>query len=321
MRLLITGAAGFIGSRLAETLLAQGHQVTGIDNFLDYYPRWMKEKNLEGVRTKPGFEFIEADLLETDLVSLIKRLEGVVHLAAQAGVRASWGENFRTYSDNNVLATQRLLEACRGEGIKKFIYASSSSLYGDTDDLPMREESILRPVSPYGVSKAAGEYLAYLYYRNFGLPTVALRFFTVYGPRQRPDMAFHRFFKAGMEGKPLVVWGDGEQSRDFTFIDDIVQGCGRALEAGRDGAVYNIGGGTRRTLNEILEAMRRITGKPLGVNYQPVQKGDVRHTGASLEKIKKELGYQPQVSMMEGLEREWEWVRELYHKCKMPNAK
>ena len=314
MRLLITGAAGFIGSHLAETLLAQGHQVTGIDNFLDYYPRWMKEKNLEGVRTKPGFEFIEADLLETDLVSLMKRLEGVIHLAAQAGVRASWGENFRTYSDNNVLATQRLLEACRGEGIKKFIYASSSSLYGDTDDLPMREESILRPVSPYGVSKAAGEYLAYLYYKNFGLPTVALRFFTVYGPRQRPDMAFHRFFRAGMEGKPLVVWGDGEQSRDFTFISDIVQGCLRALEAGRDGGVYNIGGGTRRTLNEILEAMRRITGKPMEVNYQPVQKGDVRHTGASLEKIKKELGYNPQVSMKEGLELEWEWVQDLYNK-------
>jgi nucleoside-diphosphate-sugar epimerase len=314
MKLLITGAAGFIGSHLAETLLAQGHRVIGIDNFLDYYPRWMKEKNLEGVRTKPGFEFIEADLLETDLVGLVKPLEGVIHLAAQAGVRASWGENFRTYSDNNVLATQRLLEACRGEGIKKFIYASSSSLYGDTDDLPMREESILRPVSPYGVSKAAGEYLTYLYYKNFGLPTVSLRFFTVYGPRQRPDMAFHRFFKAGMEGKPLVVWGDGEQSRDFTFIDDIVQGCGRALEAGRDGSVYNIGGGSRQTLNEVLEAMRRITGKSLEVNYQPVQKGDVRHTGASLEKIKMELGYNPQVSMMEGLEREWEWVRALYKK-------
>ena len=251
---------------------------------------------------------------ETDLVGLVKPLEGVIHLAAQAGVRASWGENFRTYSDNNVLATQRLLEACRGEGIKKFIYASSSSLYGDTDDIPMREESILRPVSPYGVSKAAGEYLAYLYFKNFGLPTVALRFFTVYGPRQRPDMAFHRFFKAGMEGKPLVVWGDGEQSRDFTFIDDIVQGCRRALEAGRDGSVYNIGGGSRRTLNEILEAMRRITGKPLEVTYQPVQKGDVRHTGASLEKIKKELGYDPQVSMMEGLEREWEWISALYKK-------
>ena len=314
MKLLITGAAGFIGSHLVETLLAQGHQVIGIDNFLDYYPRWMKEKNLEGVRNQRGFEFIEADLLETDLVSLVKRLEGVIHLAAQAGVRASWGENFRTYSDNNVLATQRLLEACRGEGIKKFIYASSSSLYGDTDDLPMREESILRPVSPYGVSKAAGEYLAYLYYKNFGLSTVALRFFTVYGPRQRPDMAFHRFFRAGREGKPLVVWGDGEQSRDFTFISDIVQGCLRALEAGRDGAVYNIGGGTRRTLNEILEAMRRITGKPMEVNYQPVQKGDVRHTGASLEKIKKELGYNPQVSMKEGLELEWEWVQDLYNK-------
>jgi nucleoside-diphosphate-sugar epimerase len=314
MKILITGAAGFIGSHLAEKLLAQGHQVVGIDNFLDYYPRWMKEKNLEEVHTRPGFEFIEADLLETDLVSLVKPLTGVIHLAAQAGVRASWGENFRTYSDNNVLATQRLLEACRGEGIKKFIYASSSSLYGDTDDLPMREESILRPVSPYGVSKAAGEYLAYLYYRNFGLPTVSLRFFTVYGPRQRPDMAFHRFLKAGMEGKPLVVWGDGEQSRDFTYIDDIVQGCGRALEAGPDGTVYNIGGGSRRTLNEILEAMRRITGKPMEVNYQPVQKGDVRHTGASLEKIKKELGYQPQVSMMEGLEREWEWIKALYKK-------
>jgi nucleoside-diphosphate-sugar epimerase len=312
MKLLITGAAGFIGSHLAEALLEQGHQVIGIDSFLDYYPRWLKEKNLAGARTHPAFEFIEADLLETDLVGLVKPLEGVIHLAAQAGVRASWGENFRTYSDNNVLATQKLLEACRGEGIKKFLYASSSSLYGDTEDLPMREESVLRPVSPYGVSKAAGEYLAYLYYRNFGLPTVSLRFFTVYGPRQRPDMAFHRFFKAALDQKPLIVWGDGEQSRDFTFISDIVRGCCLALAGGSEGTVYNIGGGSRRTLNEILEAMRRITGKPLEVNYQPVQKGDVRHTGASLEKIKRELGYNPQVSMMEGLEREWQWVQELY---------
>ena len=312
MKILITGAAGFIGSHLAETLLAQGHQVVGIDNFLDYYPRSMKEKNLAGALTHSGFEFIEADLLETDLVSLVKPLAGVIHLAAQAGVRASWGENFRTYSDNNILATQKLLEACRGEGINKFVYASSSSLYGDTEDLPMREESVLRPVSPYGVSKAAGEYLAYLYHKNFGVPTVSLRFFTVYGPRQRPDMAFHRFFKAGMEGKKLVVWGDGEQSRDFTFIDDIVQGCRLALENGRAGTVYNIGGGSRRTLNEILEAMRRITGLPMEVTYQPVQKGDVRHTSASLDKIRTELGYNPQVSMVAGLEREWQWLRELY---------
>ena len=312
MKILITGAAGFIGSHLAETLLAQGHQVIGIDNFLDYYPRWMKEKNLEGVRTKPGFEFIEADLLETDLVGLVKPLEGVIHLAAQAGVRASWGENFRTYSDNNVLATQTIIGGLPGGGRKEISLRLLLVVYGDTEDLPMREESVLRPVSPYGVSKAAGEYLAYLYHKNFGVPTVSLRFFTVYGPRQRPDMAFHRFFKAAMSGKPLMVWGDGEQSRDFTFIGDIVQGCCRALEAGRPGNVYNIGGGSRRTLNEVLEAMRRITGLPVTVDYQPVQKGDVRHTSASLEKIKTELGYDPQVSMMEGLEREWEWVRGLY---------
>jgi UDP-glucose 4-epimerase len=314
MHVLITGAAGFIGSHLAEALVDRGHRVTGIDCFLDYYPRWMKEKNLERLRSEAHFSFIEADLLETDLLSLVRPLDAVVHLAAQAGVRASWGENFRTYSDNNVLATQKLLEACRGEGIRKFLYASSSSLYGDTEDLPMREESVLRPVSPYGVSKAAGEYLAYLYHKNFGSPTVSLRFFTVYGPRQRPDMAFHRFFKAILENRPLIVWGDGEQSRDFTFISDIVQGCLGALEAGREGSVYNIGGGSRRTLNEILEAMRRITGKAMEVDYQPVQKGDVRHTSASLEKIRTELGYDPQVSMMEGLEREWEWVRGIYNK-------
>ncbi|MBI5583921.1 MAG: GDP-mannose 4,6-dehydratase [Deltaproteobacteria bacterium] len=312
MKILITGVAGFIGSHLAEALIGQGHQVVGIDNFMDYYPRRFKEKNLEGLRSQPAFEFIEADLLDTDLVALVKPLDSVVHLAAQAGVRASWGENFRTYSDNNILATQQLLEACRGEGIKKFVYASSSSLYGDTDDLPMREESVLSPVSPYGVSKAAGEYLAYLYHKNFGVPTVALRFFTVYGPRQRPDMAFHRFCKAILQQEPLIVWGDGEQSRDFTFIGDIIQGCLRALEAGRAGNVYNIGGGSRHTLNEILEALHRISGRPVRVDYQPVQKGDVRHTSASLEKIKKELGYDPQVSMLEGLEREWEWVRELY---------
>jgi len=314
MKILITGAAGFIGSHLAEALIGQGHQVVGIDNFLDYYPRRLKEKNLEGLRSRTGFDFIEADLLETDLVALVKPLDGVVHLAAQAGVRASWGENFRTYSDNNVLATQQLLEACRGEGIKKFLYASSSSLYGDTNDLPMREESVLRPVSPYGVSKAAGEYLAYLYFKNFGVPTVSLRFFTVYGPRQRPDMAFHRFCKAILRQESLIVWGDGEQSRDFTYISDIVQGCLLALEAGRDGNVYNIGGGSRHTLNEILDALHRITGRPVRVDYQSVQKGDVRHTSASLEKIKQELGYNPRVSMSEGLEREWEWVKDLYEK-------
>ena len=213
----MTGAAGFIGSHLSEYLKRKGSKVVGIDNFMDYYPRFIKESNIADLRREENFEFIEASLLEVNLEKLLEGIDGVFHQSAQAGVRASWGENFKIYTDNNILATQKLLEACRQSRVKKFVYASSSSVYGDTKDLPMRESSLPCPVSPYGVSKLAAEHLCWLYYKNFGVPAVSLRYFTVYGARQRPDMAFHRFFRWALESKPLEVYGDGRQSRDFTM--------------------------------------------------------------------------------------------------------
>jgi nucleoside-diphosphate-sugar epimerase len=311
MRCLVTGAAGFIGSHLSESLVARGLDVVGIDSFVDYYPRTIKEKNLAAVRKKKEFRFVEGNLLEVDLSELLDGVEVVFHQAAQAGVRASWGSSFRIYTDNNILATQVLLEACKERPVKRFIYASSSSVYGDTTDLPMRESSLPRPVSPYGVSKLAAEHLCGLYYKNFGIPSVSLRYFTVYGARQRPDMAFHRFFRWTLEGRPLEVYGGGEQSRDFTHVDDIVEANWLASEKASPGEVYNIGGGSRITLNEVIKLIERIVGNNPGANYMEVQKGDVRHTSADMTKAKKELGYRPTVSLEDGLRSECEWVRSI----------
>ena len=222
MRVVVTGAAGFIGSHLAESLVADGHEVAGVDCFTDYYPRALKESNLERLRESPRFHLVEARLQDLDLVPLLDGAEHVYHLAAQAGVRASWGREFALYTDHNVLATQRLLEAALAAGRPAVVYASSSSVYGDAPSLPLREDGPCQPVSPYGVTKLAGEHLAALYHRNHGLPTVSLRFFTVYGPRQRPDMAFHRFLKAARDGAEVPVFGDGRQTRDFTYVADIV---------------------------------------------------------------------------------------------------
>jgi len=309
MKCLVTGAAGFIGSHLSEYLVQKGVQVVGIDSFVDYYPRAMKEQNVEALLNTARFDFVEGDLLRIDLPGLLDGVELVFHQAAQAGVRASWGESFKIYTDNNILATQMLLEACKASPVKKFVYASSSSVYGDTTDLPMKESSLVSPVSPYGVSKLGAEHLCRLYHRNFGIPTVSLRYFTVYGPRQRPDMAFHRFFKWALEGKSLQVYGNGEQSRDFTYVDDIVEANWLAFEKGTAGEVFNIGGGTRITLNGVIEIMRKITGKDLQVDQHGVQKGDVRHTSADMTKARRELGYSPTISIEDGLRREYDWLR------------
>ncbi len=311
MKCLVTGAAGFIGSYLCERLIKKGTKVVGIDNFMDYYPRSLKESNISGLLSHPDFEFIEKSILDCDPSRLLEDVDAVFHQSAQAGVRASWGSNFKIYSDNNILATQMLLEGVREKPVKKFIYASSSSVYGDTTDLPMRESSVTRPVSPYGVSKMAAEHLCYLYYKNFGVPTVSLRYFTVYGPRQRPDMAFHRFFKWILEGKPLQMYGDGEQSRDFTHISDIIEANWLAFQKGEPGEVFNIGGGSRVTMNQVIRIMEEITDRPATVNYQQVQKGDVRHTSADMTRARKELGYKPKVSIREGLETEYEWIKDL----------
>ncbi|MBW2109320.1 MAG: NAD-dependent epimerase/dehydratase family protein [Deltaproteobacteria bacterium] len=311
MKALVTGAAGFIGSHLCEYLIDKGLTVLGIDCFVDYYPRAIKEANMARLKKQEAFKFIENSLLDVDLASMLDGVDVVFHQAAQAGVRASWGDSFRIYTDNNILATQQLLEACKKSGIKKFVYASSSSVYGDTLDLPMRETSLPSPVSPYGVSKLAAEHLCWLYFKNFKVPTVSLRYFTVYGPRQRPDMAFHRFFKWALQGRPLEVYGTGEQSRDFTYVDDIVEANWLAFERPVQGEVLNIGGGSRVSLNEVIARIGQIVGAELEVNHMDVQKGDVRHTSADMSKAKQMLEYAPKVSLEEGLRREFEWVRQM----------
>jgi nucleoside-diphosphate-sugar epimerase len=316
-RVVVTGAAGFIGSHLVDHLLASGDRVVGIDSFEDYYPRPFKEANIARACEATGFTLHEENLLElasspgaagtSRLDELLSGADLVVHLAAQAGVRASWGSSFRIYSDNNVLATQMVLETCRRVGVPKVVYASSSSVYGDTDQLPMREDARCLPMSPYGVSKLAGEQLCRLYWKNFGVPAVALRFFTVYGPRQRPDMAFHRFLRAMHDGEPLEMYGAGDQTRDFTFVSDIVAGIAAAAERGRSGAIYNLGGGSRVTLREAIDILAEASGLSPGIRGQAVQAGDVRHTWADVSRAAEDLGYLPRVGLAEGLRREAEW--------------
>ncbi len=312
MRILVTGAAGFIGSRLCLNLLGQGESVTGVDCFTDYYPRWIKEKNLNSLLTDGNFEFISRDILDLDLASLLEGTDVVYHLAAQAGVRSSWGESFAVYIRNNIQATQQLLEASKAAAIQKFVYASSSSVYGLTPSLPMTETSLLYPLSPYGVTKLAAEQLCFLYYKNYGVPTVSLRFFTVYGPGQRPDMAFHKFFKAIAEDRPITVFGDGQQTRDFTFVDDIISACLAAGRDGRPGEVYNLGGGHREKLEDLLPVLEHICGRPVKVLRSEKQKGDVLHTLADIRKASGELGYSPRTELVAGLKEEWLWIRGLY---------
>jgi len=306
---LVTGCAGFIGSHLSERLVRAGHDVTGTDCFVDYYPRPMKEANLAWLRPQPGFHFVEASLLDADLPALLEGKVWAFHQAAQAGVRASWGDDFRIYTDNNILATQRLLEAAKGSReLRKLVYASSSSVYGDAESYPTHEGMRPQPVSPYGVSKLAAEHLCYLYQRNFGVPAVSLRYFTVYGPRQRPDIAFRRFIEAMLAGRPITVYDDGEQTRDFTFIGDAVDANLLAAERGTAGEVYNIGGGSRITVNAVLHLLEELTGRPALVQREGRQKGDVRHTAADIGKAQRELGYNPRVGIREGLAREVEWL-------------
>jgi UDP-glucose 4-epimerase len=308
MKAVVTGAAGFIGSHVAESLLGDGAEVTGIDCFTDYYPRTTKEANLTPLRDHEGFRLVEGRLQDLDLLPLLEGADTVYHLAAQAGVRASWGRDFAHYTDHNVLASQRLLEAALGAGRTRVVYASSSSVYGVTPTLPLLEEGPCQPVSPYGVTKLAAEHLAVLYHRTYGLATVSLRYFTVFGPRQRPDMAFHRFLKAARDGGSIRVFGDGRQTRDFTFVSDIVAATRAAAVSGRPGSVYNVGGGERVELNHVLKLIEQITGRPLPVQREEAQKGDMRDTFADTTAARRDLGFQPRVGLAEGLAREWEWL-------------
>lgn len=308
MRILVTGVAGFVGSSIAHALLEQGHQVVGIDCFIDYYPRRIKEKNIERLRDYSGFAFTEGDLALVDLEPLLEGTARVFHQAAQAGVRASWGKDFAIYTHNNIFATQRLLEALKGRDTR-LVYASSSSVYGETTKLPMSESDLPQPLSPYGVSKLAAEHLCVLYTKNFGLHTNSLRYFTVYGPRQRPDMAFHKFIRAIIEKKEFSIYGNGMQTRDFTYIDDIVKANIDVAENGKPGAVYNIGGGSRITVNDVLALLEKISGtKPL-VRYIETQKGDVTHTYADTSRARADFGYNPAYDVEQGLTQEFNWVR------------
>ncbi|MFO8058400.1 MAG: NAD-dependent epimerase/dehydratase family protein [bacterium] len=312
MRYMVTGAAGFIGSHLCERLIRDGHSVLAIDCFTDYYARELKESNLQGFRGHSLCEFVEADLNELSLPDLFRECDGVFHLSAQAGVRASWGKSFDHYLHHNIRATQRVLEAAREVPGKRIVYASSSSVYGDTDELPARENSLARPRSPYGVTKLSCERLADLYLMNYGVDAVGLRYFTVYGPRQRPDMAFHRFIRSLLLDEEIVVYGDGKQTRDFTYISDIVEGTVRCMEHGIAGRCYNIGGGHRVVLLDAINALAEMAGKTPRIRHEESQKGDVRDTLADTSLLHKEVGFAPKTPFADGLREQVEWERNLY---------
>lgn len=313
-KVIVTGAAGFIGSHLVDILLQRGEQVIGIDEFNDYYDPLLKRKNMATFENSPNFTLVEGDIQFLDLPKLLQDVEIVYHQAAQAGVRNSWGKGFRAYTERNINTTQVLLEAAKDAAkLKRLVFASTSSVYGDAETLPTHEEISPKPVSPYGITKLAAERLCGLYHQNFGVPFVSLRYFTVYGPRQRPDMAFHKFFKAVLADEAIPVYGDGQQTRDFTFVSDtIAANLAAATVPEAIGEIFNIGGGSRVVLAEVLDTMAEIVGKPIKRNHIEKAMGDARHTAADVSKAQKILGYQPQVSLREGLQQEWEWVKSLY---------
>ncbi|MFC2163869.1 NAD-dependent epimerase/dehydratase family protein [Acidobacteriota bacterium] len=312
MNCIVTGAAGFIGSHLSRRLLQEGFSVIGIDSYSDYYPRWMKEKNIKPLLNDKNFTFILGDINSLDLSGPLRQTDIIYHLAAQAGVRASWGKSFSIYTKDNIEATQKLLEEAKDLSIKKFIFASSSSVYGHCPELPMSETSLLFPYSPYGVTKLASENLCYLYHKNYGVPTVSLRFFTVYGPGQRPDMAFHKFFKCVIDDKPLPIYGDGKQTRDFTYVTDIIDANISCIDRGKPGERYNIGGGNRKKLEDLFPILEDICEKKIPIQWEKEQKGDVPHTLASIQKAQNDLGYAPDTEIRKGLSNEWEWIKKLY---------
>jgi nucleoside-diphosphate-sugar epimerase len=307
VKALVTGAAGFVGSHLCELLVEHGDEVLAVDCYTEYYERSRKERNLSHALSSGAVELIEADLANADVPALLEGVEVVYHLAGQPGVRPSWGRDFDTYVHHNVLATQSLLEACRERPLRKFVYASSSSVYGDAEEYPTAESLRPRPVSPYGVTKLAAEHLCELYRTNFGLPTASLRLFTVYGPRQRPDMAFSRLIAAATGGRRFELYGDGEQTRDFTFVGDVVRAMRQAALSGWSG-VANIGGGSRTSMANVIATVAEIAGRSLEVEMSPDQPGDVRHTAADITVAAEGFGYAPRTSLREGLRVMFDWA-------------
>jgi UDP-glucuronate 4-epimerase len=308
MNTLITGCAGFIGSHLTESLLADGHKVVGVDCFNDNYGRADKLRNLERSRDWDAFDFVPVDLSRGELDDLVDGCDVVFHLAAEPGVRHSWGQRFDSYLRNNVLATQHLLAAVNDHPGPRFVYASSSSVYGQAEHFPTQEDATPAPLSPYGATKLMAEHLCGIYNANHGVPTVALRYFSVYGPRQRPDMAFNIFCRALLENRPIQLFG-GDQSRDFTFVEDVVRATRVAAEIdGIEGRVFNIGGGTQIPLAGAVDLLAEVTGTEPEVQRIGVQHGDARDTSADITRARGALGYEPRVHLREGLLAEWEWV-------------
>src|SRR5713101_6611974 len=296
MKAVVTGAAGFIGSHLSERLLADGHEVVGIDCFTDYYRRARKEQNLEVAKSHRNFSFEELDLVDADLTAALDGADVVYHLAGQPGVRPSWGHQFDRYTRDNIIATQRLLEHLKGSRLKRLVFAGSSSVYGDAEAFPTRESALPRPVS--------------------------VRYFTVYGPRQRPDMAFARFMRALADGQPIEVYGDGEQTREFTYVSDAVEGTVKAATADVVGMVFNLGGGSRVTLNKVLATLEEISHLELRRENLPAAPGDPRHTGASINLARERLGWEPRVALRDGLAKQWEWYQATRHgESAAPRAK
>ena len=310
--LLVTGAAGFIGSTLVDRLLGDGHHVRGVDSFTDYYDPAVKRRNLEPARRHPRFELVEGDLVDLDLQALLRGVSCCFHLAAQAGVRASWGRDFLIYIRCNIEATQKLLEAARAVGLPRIVYSSSSSVYGNARQMPMSEGALPSPVSPYGVTKLSAEQLCSLYHFNYGLSVISLRYFTVYGPRQRPDMAFHKFIRAGFEGKPIPIYGDGTQTRDFTFVDDAVEANLAAMRHAKPLGVFNVGGGATVTLQYVVQLIEQALGEKLVIDRRPPVPGDVSHTHADTRHAADELGFRARVRVETGIPAEVEWLRALH---------
>ncbi len=308
-RAVVTGAAGFIGSHLSEALLGEGYEVVGVDSLDPFYPVRYKLANLEPLILKQGFKWIRADLATDALEPMLEGADVVFHLAARAGVRSSWGADFQAYVASNILATQRLMEALRGFSGVRLVVASSSSVYGERSE--SRGGTDLRPISPYGVTKLASERLSLAYHSSFGIPVVALRYFTVFGPRQRPDMAFHKFLRSALEGRPIAVYGDGSQVRDFTYVGDAVRATILAATEGKPGSVYDIGGGSPASVAECIGTIERLLGRRLEVEHLGPQAGDPRRTRADTEPAARDLGFRAQVSLERGLEKMIEWMRAL----------
>lgn len=311
---VVTGAAGFVGSHLTETLLQRGDRVIGIDEFNDYYDPALKRKNIAHLEQHSNFQLLETSIEALNWSSVLAQVDVIYHQAAQAGVRASWGSGFRGYTERNLNATQLILEAAKtAPALKRLVFASSSSVYGNAETLPTAETICPHPVSPYGITKLAAEQLCLLYHHNFGVPVSVLRYFTVYGPRQRSDMAFHMFFKSVLEDQPIRIYGDGQQTRDFTFVSDIVAANLAAAEVPEAiGEIFNIGGGSRVVLTEVLGTMEQIVGRPIRRNHIGNAAGDARHTAADVSKARQLLDYVPQVTLAEGLKQEWQWIQALY---------